>query len=348
MTFISGLLRKLGLRRSEQTGFTESRAQSPVSPDAPPRDVVPTPAPAPVRRKMHEKGEPSDLIEQAHSPNKRWSVGLAIFDVEPDGRLKRRIHLRDNETGRMVPAVGLVRSMGASVSNIGTFAVNDAGEYDSGLHSDLIVYDSEGVEIYRRTYGANLYSVGISPCGRYAAGQTARSGNEDDFLLEAHDVQEKRILMSRRSVTGLNEAFAYDTDANTLRKLFVVDRKLGRFAYAGTGEFIDEAKYLDARLSKGDYATRITAARELVGANASPEAATRALSAVETALKEAGSDNGWLAAGLRAKGELLEILERKPEAIEAYRAALEKNPKVGARKRLTTLEKQMERLDGKD
>jgi hypothetical protein len=49
--------------------------------------------------------------------------------------------------------------------------------------------------------------------------------------------------------------------------------------------------------------------------------------------------DGWLAGGYRLKGELLEKMNRPAEAIEAYRAALGLDSKIGVKKRLAAMEK---------
>jgi tetratricopeptide (TPR) repeat protein len=50
------------------------------------------------------------------------------------------------------------------------------------------------------------------------------------------------------------------------------------------------------------------------------------------------------AVAYRATGEILEALGDKPHAVEYYEYALQKNPKVGVKKRLDALKKSLPQL----
>lgn len=276
-----------------------------------------------------------------HSPNKHWSVGY--WDPGPDASQTRQrtVRLRDNTTGLILVSVdNLQRPFSVDVSDAGIFGVNDAGQA-SELSSNLVIFDRTGKRIYERTYKANLFGFSISPCGRYVASQTCNSSNEDSSILEIHDVTHRRVLASCTPVAGWSSAYTFETENGELKRVFAKINQLGKFAYSPTGEFLDAKKFMTMRLTKGDPWTRIRAAEELVQTDETDKALERALNVVAATISafQSGQDDRWLAGGYRLKGELLEKMGRLGEAMEAYRAALGINPKIGVKKKLADLEK---------
>ncbi|MGF6596346.1 hypothetical protein P3T23_001053 [Paraburkholderia sp. GAS448] len=339
MALLRNLLGFLGLKSRP------ARAPGPRPvPEIPPPKVT---ARTPVERDAKPVRLPSkfdDLVDfglAQHSPNKHWSVGY--WDPGPDASQKRprSVRLRDNTTGRIVATVNnLQRPFSVDVSDTGVFGVNDAGQA-SELSSRLVIFDSTGTQVYGRVYRANLAGFSISPCGRYVASQTCNSANEDSFILEIHDVTQQRVLASCTPVAGWSSEYTFDTEHGELKRVFAKINHLGKFAYSPTGEFLDAKKFMTTRLTKGDPWTRIRAAGELVQADGSDKALQRAFGVVDATIAtfQPGQDDRWLAGGYRLKGELLEKMNRPAEAIEAYRAALGLDSKIGVKKKLAALEK---------
>lgn len=281
------------------------------------------------------------LGRTTHSHNKLWSIGF--WDPGPDGsREKRTVSLRDNTTGKIVAALEhLERPFSVDVSDVGVFAVQDAGLV-SELSSKVIAFDKAGKQLYERAYKANMLGFSISPCGGYLASQTCNSGNEDSSIFEIHDIAQQRVLASRSPATEWSFEYAFDTENGELKRVFAKLPKLGKFAYSPTGEFLDAKKYLSARLKKGDAHTRIRAAEELAETDGSEKSLQLAFEVVDAAIKELPQEPGWLAGAYRTKGEISEKMGLTSSAIDAYRIALGHNPKVGVKKRLTALEKAAE------
>ncbi|WP_165087362.1 hypothetical protein [Caballeronia sp. SBC2] len=251
------------------------------------------------------------------------------------------MHLRDNTTGQIVATVNnLERPFSVDVSDTGIFGVNDAGQA-SALSANLVIFDATGAQVYKRAYKANLAGFSISPCGRYVASQTCNSGNEDSFILEIHDVAQKLVLASCTPVAGWGSEYTFETEEGELKRVFAKINHLGKFAYSPTGEFLDARKFMTTRLTKGDPWTRIRAAGELVQTDGSDNALQRAFGVVEATIAafQPGQDDRWVAGGYRLKGELLEKMNRAADAIEAYRAALGLDSKIGVKKRLAEMEK---------
>lgn len=331
-------------------GLKSRKAPVPV-----PRSLASSPAAtatnAPVEtapKSIRLPSEFDDLVHfglSHHSPNKHWSVGFRDPGPEASRERERTVRLRNNTTGRIVATVeSLQRPFSVGVSDVGVFAVEDAGPA-SELSAKLVVFDTAGNQVYARAYKANLAGFSISPCGRYVASQTCNSSNEDCFILEIHDVAQQRVLASRTPATGWGDEFAFETENGELKRVFAKVRNIGKFAYSPTGEFLDAKKFMTARLTKGEPSTRIRAAEELVQVDGSDKALQRAMSAVEGAIVASPQDSKWLASAHRFKGELLEKMSRPADAIEAYRAALGLNPKVGVKKRLVELEKSASHQD---
>ncbi len=301
-------------------------------------------SPAPTETLSEPRRLPTEFDDRirlgrtTHSNEKMWSVGF--WDPGPDGsHEKRTISLRDNTTGKIVSTLENVeRPFSADVSDIGVFAVQDAG-LASELSSKVLAFDKFGKLLYERAYKANLLGFSISPCGGFLASQTCNSGNEDSCIFEIHDIAQQRVLASRRPATEWCFEYEFDSEDGELKHVFAKLPKLGKFAYSPTGEFLDAKKYLSARLKKGDVHARIRAAEELVETDGSEKSLQRAFDVVDAAIKELPQDAGWLAGAYRIKGEISEKMGLTTAAIEAYRIALGHNPKVGVKKRLTALEK---------
>ncbi|RQM47125.1 hypothetical protein EHZ19_15845 [Paraburkholderia bannensis] len=276
-----------------------------------------------------------------HSPNKLWSVGY--WDPGPDASLKRRkdVRLRDNTTGRVVAVVNdLERPFSVGVADTGFFGVHDAGSLEE-LSSSLVIFDANGKRVYGRAYRANLFGFSISPCGCYVASQTCNSSNEDSSILEIHDVAQQRVLASCIPVAGWTSEYTFKIEDGELQRVVASINRLGSFAYSPSGEFLDVKKFMTARLTKGDPWTRVRAAGELVQTDQSGKAVARAYDVVDTTISgfQQGQEARWLAGAYRLKGELLERMGRADEAMEAYRAALGLDAKVGVKKRLAAMEK---------
>jgi len=339
MALLKNLLGFLGLKSRT------ARAPAPgsVTVPSPPKATARTPvvgAAKPVRLPS-KIDDMMDFGMAQHSPNKHWSVGY--WDPGPDASQKRRrgVRLRDNTTGRIVATVNnLERPFSVDVSDTGIFGVNDAGQ-TSDLSANLVIFDTTGTQVYGRAYRANLAGFSISPCGGYVASQTCNSGNEDSFILEIHEVAQRRVLASCTPVAGWSSEYTLETEDGKLKRVFAKINHLGKFAYSPTGEFLDAKKFMSTRLTKGDPWTRIRAAGELVQTDGSDKAVQRAFGVVEATIDafQPGQDGRWLAGGYRLKGELLETMNRPAEAIEAYRAALGLDSKIGVKKRLAAMEK---------
>lgn len=337
MGFISKLLSLFG---GSATPTPKVSAASQTSAHRPTRNVT-------LRENWLTLTQP-DFFGQAHrSPNNRWIVGCNDSDGVGRGGHREagngRVVLVDSSSDKVIHEQScFARPMDAAVSNTGGYVVQDGG-FGSALQGDVVAIGVDGKERYRRRYGANVYNIGISPCGRYAAVQTANAPSNDGNLLEVLDLVRGAILFSVQPSTGWADKYSFEVESEgRLTTLGVEHKGLGRFTYSASGEFQDEQVFQAAQLEKGDYATKLMAARDLLKTAATPDNARKALSTADSALADGAKDRpDWSSIAHRVRGESYEVLEQLPEALAAYELALSLNPKVGVQKRAVALRKQV-------
>ncbi|MBS0343205.1 MAG: tetratricopeptide repeat protein [Proteobacteria bacterium] len=285
---------------------------------------------------------------RAHqSPNKRWIVGCNDSDGVGRGGHREsgngRVVLVDHRADQVMHELGcFARPMDAAVSDAGPYIVLDSG-FGSALQGDVAALDLEGRERYRRHYRANVFNIGLSRCGRFAAVQTANAPNDDGNLLEVLDLDRGCTVFAVPPATGWADRYSFDTDADgRLIAVGVEHKGLGRFSYSASGEFQDAQAFQAARLDKGDYATKIMSARDLLKTDSTADNARKALSTADAALAEGAKDApDWSSIAHRVRGEAYELLGQLPEALEAFERALSLNPKVGVQKRAVALRKKL-------
>lgn len=290
------------------------------------------------------------LGQEVNSPNGKWTVvyqdpGPGGFQDQRSAERWNRVQLRENATGTICATVSnLVRPFAADVSDVGVFAVNDAGSR-AELSSELVVFDLAGRELYRRSYRANLFSFKISACGRYVVSMTCNSGNNDGNVLEAHDVRERKVLFSRNPVTQWTTEYVLETVGEKLAKVQVKIRDLGYFAYSSTGEFLDVNAYREARLTKGDYVARTRAAEEMLAEDRSEDNSPRRSVAWRWC---SGRPETIRSARLQDTGFEVNCLRHWAVASKLPRPIMQRcnsTPRSGSRRSLTPLRYQRSRQD---
>jgi hypothetical protein len=248
--------------------------------------------------------------------------------------------LLDNHTGRICQQIpDLERPFGAKVSDVGTFAVHD-GLLGGGLQAKVLGYSVDGKELFHRQYRANVWTIGISPCGRYVAVQTLNS-TDDGYLFEVLDLLERKIQFSVDPDTGLVDDYRFEVSSEGLQRVFVVHKALGEFAYDAKGAFLSALEFREALLTNGDFSQKIRAARDLFSEDVSAEAARRTVQLADQALSQGAlMQPSWAAMARRLKGEAYERLGDSASAIASYEQALFSDPKSGVRRALQRLRKQ--------
>lgn len=286
--------------------------------------------------------------QASQSPNKRWVVGSTDRLPGMNSRLDHRdgsVVLLDYQADRIVLRItDLYRPMESAVADTGAFVVCDAN-FGNRLSSTVLAFDVAQGEVLSRSYSANVYNLAISKCGRYVVIQTANAPDDDGNLLELFDLQSGKALFSRQPQTGWADEYRFAVGNDGLiEMLSVIHKDIGRFNYSPAGEFLDHAVYRHARLMKGSPEMRIYSAKnELKASPTNRVLAEELLPSLDVALKELdGARVDFLATGLRAKGEILEMLGHTAQAVSAYEEALAADPKVGVAKRVAKLKKKLE------
>lgn len=261
------------------------------------------------------------------SPNMRWLVGCKGADNNDSGS-GQVILVNYVEDQVMHELNSFAHPRGAAVSNVGIYIVASAGD-GSELEGEISAIDQSGNQFYRKPYHANVFNIGISDCGRYAAVQTANALNADADLFEVIDIKYGSLVFSRQPVTGWPDDYIFDVDAEgELQAVGVGHKSLGKFFYARDGEFRDQQLFQDARLRIGHYVAKISAARELLQNTPTPDNAVLALFAADEALLEgAGERADWGELAHRIRGQSYELLGQFSEAQEAFEQAMRLNPK---------------------
>lgn len=287
----------------------------------------------------------SFIGKASQSSNKRWVVGATDRQPGMNSRVDHRdgsVILLDYQADRVLLRVSnLYRPMESAVADNGAFVVCDAN-FGNQLGSDVLAFDAIQKKVLSRSYSANVYNLAISKCGRYVVVQTANAPNDDGSVLELFDLRTEKALFSRQPQTGWADKYAFTVgDDGVLKRLSVIHRDTGRFSYSPDGEFLDQTAYRKARLFGGSPEMRIYGAKDELKADPTNRAlAEELLASLDAALKELDHSRAdFVATGLRAKGEALELLGRTGEAISSYEQALTVNPKVGVATRLATLKK---------
>ena len=282
------------------------------------------------------------------SPNRRWVLGRRDDDGVGRGGYREQgngaIALGDIESGLLVHEHRLIaRPVNVAVSNSGCYVVADGG-FGMALQGDLVAFDVSARESFRRHYEANIFNVGLSPCGRYAAVQTANAPSDDGNLLEVVDLRgRERVLAIRSPRTGWADGYAFELRADgALSVLHVHLMKLGSFRYSADGTFLDAAALVTAELERGDFSTKLCAARRLIEDQPDQAGAEVALRAADAALQEGAQDRqDWAAVAHRVRGEACEFLGRDAEALVAYEQALALDDKIGIKRRAAALRKRL-------
>jgi len=174
------------------------------------------------------------------------------------------------------------RPNSGSVANNGNFSVED-WHFGNELSGTFYVFSSDGYQLIKKKFQANIYNSAISDSGRFAVCQTANAPTgEDGYRFTAFDVERNVELFSIHPPTGLANRYIFAED---IAQFGVVINNIGIFYYDMQGTFIDRKKYDAARLSCDKYDVILLAAEDIVKSpNFNDELANEALDASVRAL----------------------------------------------------------------
>jgi hypothetical protein len=277
----------------------------------------------------------------SRSPNNRYTLGWC--DANESGThggarssgLGRYILLE----GKEVIAEGkMPRPNDGKVADNGTFILND-WEFGCDLSGVFSAFRSDGRPILSRRFKANLYNNGLSATGRLAVCQTCNSPDQNDgSILTVFDLEYGKEIASWLPESGWATSYGFPPDAQTI----VLTYSDGSaFSYSLNGDFIDRVKWATAELEKGNLfvVQRLLRATEN---RASTALINKLIDSIDIALRSSRADDRRMRAwGQKLRGRCLELLNDRVGALSCYEEALGLDPKIGVKRRLDQLRRNL-------
>jgi hypothetical protein len=234
----------------------------------------------------------------------------------------------------------LERPNDGMVANNGTFILSDwcfGGDLKSRLHG----FQSDGREILRHEFSANMFNTGLSDTGKYASAQLANSSSEDGGCLALFDLSEGKLLWMKAAETGWADSYRFD-DEN--RRIILVYNKLGSYKYSFDGQLENAHQWEQDRIKHGSGYDLLAVCKAKLYASAGQlnrEKANILLEIIDRALKkkEIHGDTKMTAQAFRITGEIHEAAGDFRQAIEKYERATALDSKIGVKRKLEKLKK---------
>lgn len=276
----------------------------------------------------------------SESPDKRFLIGWidGDLDVELIGSRKtgngKFIVI---ENGEIILQGEAERPNDCKIANNGTFIIND-WLFSDELNGIFYAYDKAGKKLVSQHFSANLKTNCISNDGRFAACDLANSNSKDSGLLAVFDLQKGALIIR----------IYPEDDAGSLLSISSVDKtitfdyqNLGKFRYNFDGVFIDKEKLQQARIEKGsvfDLLEKVKNTKEI-----DEDTAKEIVVLLNRALAKGFDEypKTHKAQAYRCIGEIYEAIENISGAAKNYELALKIDPKIGIKRRLSLLKKQI-------
>ena len=284
--------------------------------------------------------------EFAESPDGKFTVAWA--DREPSGN---RGGFRNSGHGSYILACedqlvlkgNMERPNDGRVADNGSFVLND-WLFGEGLNGVFYAINRDGSVLVQRRFEANLLNNSISSDGRFALCQTCNSDTPDGNLLCLFDLGSGETLWSRNPATGWTWDYSFDIEKSILS---VQHEHLSKFRYGlKSGEFLDEERWIEERTKHGSGFELLDIAKERITQLKEPPSEDE-INDITELLKTAlgrGLDTypHQQAIVFRNLGELKERVGDQLAAIDYYEKAMEKDSKVGVKRRLSQLKRSVE------
>jgi hypothetical protein len=237
------------------------------------------------------------------------------------------------DSGRLVVDAPMARPQHGKVADNGTFILNDWGASDE-LSGTFHAFSSDGGRIASRGFRANLLNNGLSDDGALAVVQTCNApGSPDSSILAVFDLAAGKELACWQPVSGWADGYEFPGED----RVRMIRRGRPPLDYRLDGEFLDRALWYSDGVSRGEHHVIRDALEHGHAVTGLVPAELR--TGVEVAL--ADPDDRFRAQSFRLLGEIEELAGDDRAAIEAYRQALEMNPRIGVAKRAAALSKRI-------
>lgn len=223
------------------------------------------------------------------------------------------------------------------VSNSGSFAIGDT-LFSDKVGAKLYVYTPNGELTFSHKFSANIKSMGISDNGQYVIIQLYNSDTEDSAKSILFDTSNKRIISRFDPISfGNVKHYEFFMNEGFIQFCYSSGRK---YLYTFDGTFLDYERYDKERIEDASATDLVMIVREKMQ-SPSPEKLPVLLELIERAFSMGLKGfHDYSPTAFRLKGEILEAMNNRTEAISSYKKALELNPKIGVKRKLQQLEKE--------
>lgn len=245
--------------------------------------------------------------------------------------------------GKQVISDGsIARPNDGRVANNGTFILNDWG-LGEGLGGTFVACDRSGQRLITCRFKANLFNNGLSQDGTLAVCQTCNAYDSDDgSKLALFDLTNGKELGRWIPESGWADSYSFPRPG----VIQLEYTKLGVFCYSWSGEFLDRENWQDARLTRGDYGSAMGMVEEILKSDSDVQPAAvlrffRCLDRIEKSIPM--SDSKTRARARKLRGQCFECEANFEEALRCYQEALALDPRVGAKRRVDQLIKQLQK-----
>ena len=243
------------------------------------------------------------------------------------------------DADRVVVDARLERPNDGHVADNGCFVLNDWRFFTNQLRGTFYAFQVDGSEILRQSFRANLYNCGIARDGRFACCQTANSDSEkDSSVLAIFDLEKGSEIARWQPESGWASRYTFSDEGTHILLGYNQGPPL---RYTLAGDFVDRALRIDSSLARGDL-TMIQ--RVIKETHPKPQGAfaQRLVACIDIGLAAVpANDPRTRAFGLKLKAICFDGLEDWRAALAAYDAALALDPKLGVKRRIEQLRKNL-------
>lgn len=295
--------------------------------------------------------EPSSFVEvpslklfgqATHSKNKQFTLVWSNDSANIGGSRNSGLGTYVILAGKDVVKTGrLQRLDDGKIANNASF-IFKRSVTSEGLACEIHGFNKDGLELLSYSFKALMLNNGISDDGKYAICQTANAPGDDGNKLFLFDLEKGTLLWKKPPDSGWAYKYEFDTEKGFI---YLVYLRLGKFRYDMQGNFLDHEKWMQARIDKGsgvELAYMVSDMSKEVNKSSSEAEMQKLLDICDLAFKRGFENNpGAKAIAFRVQGEVYDLKGELDKAKEKYELALALDPKVGVKRRLDSLKKEI-------
>jgi len=233
----------------------------------------------------------------------------------------------------------LERPMESAVANNGHCVINDWRFDPSQLRGTFYAFDATGEVLIKQDFAANLMNNAISSDGAFAVcGCANNRAHQDGGAVALFDLNRRQCLWKQALPTGpFVEHYEFDTAQRVLTVTYGDGR---RYRYGFDGDFLDRLTWDTERMKSASLTLFLVDYQQAFQALNPPTAENTAPIIQDIQHLLAVNEDPYLpnrAKALRLLGEIYEALTDKTQALAYYQQALQKDDKVGVKKKIKKL-----------